>query len=31
MTPGDLVRLVVPKDTLERHAGTAELTVEVES
>ena len=31
MTPGEMVRLVVPKDTLERHAGTAELTVEVES
>ena len=31
MTPGEMVRLVVPKDTLERHVGAAELTVEVES
>lgn len=30
LTPGEMVRLVVPKEVLERHAGAGELTVGVE-
>jgi sarcosine oxidase subunit alpha len=29
LTPGEMVRLVVPKEVLKRHAGVGELTVEV--